>query len=882
MNQLNQYLCKICRKAFQNLTYCVTHLRLHQNVNARLPCAFENCSRNFFKFSSLKAHISRDHTKILIQNHSQSLTLTCNVQTCQQNFSDKSLLISHLQRHIQRKEKITCPYENCKVNFDNRSSFSSHVSRKHGYKRMSGDTFVVQNEQLNISVDRSIDTLAETSVLSDSETTTTTSQMYSLVSLLCLRLMSKFHLPASIIDIILNEMSNIHRFTLENILSCINMELIKADYITDANRKTILEKLKEQELFSEVFSEKSLINSDYLRRKYFKENFKYVEPISVSLGRNKNNKNATFHYVPIIDSLIAYMSNPSVKMQLKNVQPCSKDNVLSDYTDGRVFKDNVYFKDDNKLKLFLYTDSFETVNPLGSGKKKHKILAVYYTLGNIFKWFRSKVDPLQLVLLCRQVHFDYFGQELIFRPLITDLKKLENGILLNSGEFIEGSVFVVIGDNLGSHCIGGFTENFNSSFYQCRYCTVHKSEMFTDNFVFSNFEIRTKANYNAAADLVEQNNLSNHMGIKFNSLFNELQYFHVCQPGLPPCIGHDIFEGVIAYDMLLFVKQFMTELSLSQDLVNGKINAFHFGVEDSRDKPCEVNIKSNKLNGHAVQNWNFLRLFPLIFIEYFHDNDLAILNLIILLHKIVELICAPNITFSQIYYMQDLIEEYLQERKIMFPDISLRPKHHFMLHYPALTIKFGPLIRMWTMRFESKHSYFRQCVHHSQNVINVTKSLSERHQLLQAYIATGPVFEDLILESAMGFHLSFFSDEIQSAVAAELGNLHLTALHSEKITFRGVKYKKDMFVVISRDENQLVFGKIIFLLIVNNIIYFVVQCLESCHCPKTNLFFIKKDQELKVQCLSYFNILDYYPLHGYIHHNDIIIPLKHGVSDNFD
>lgn len=123
MNQLNQYLCKICRKAFQNLTYCVTHLRLHQNVNARLPCAFENCSRNFLKFSSLKAHISRDHTKILIQNHSQSLTLTCNVQTCQQNFSDKCLLISHLQRHIQRKEKITCPYENCKVNFDNRSSF---------------------------------------------------------------------------------------------------------------------------------------------------------------------------------------------------------------------------------------------------------------------------------------------------------------------------------------------------------------------------------------------------------------------------------------------------------------------------------------------------------------------------------------------------------------------------------------------------------------------------------------------------------------------------------------------------------------------------------------------------------------------------------------
>ncbi|KAK3517984.1 hypothetical protein QTP70_029095, partial [Hemibagrus guttatus] len=31
-------------------------------------------------------------------------------------------------------------------------------------------------------------------------------------------------------------------------------------------------------------------------------------------------------------------------------------------------------------------------------------------------------------------------------------------------------------------------------------------------------------------------------GVKFDSLFNTLTYFHVCQPGLPPCLGHDLFE----------------------------------------------------------------------------------------------------------------------------------------------------------------------------------------------------------------------------------------------------------------------------------------------------------------------------------------------------
>lgn len=43
-------------------------------------------------------------------------------------------------------------------------------------------------------------------------------------------------------------------------------------------------------------------------------------------------------------------------------------------------------------------------------------------------------------------------------------------------------------------------------------------------------------------------------GIKFDSLFNELSYFHVCQPGLPPCIGHDLFEGIVSADLSLYIQ----------------------------------------------------------------------------------------------------------------------------------------------------------------------------------------------------------------------------------------------------------------------------------------------------------------------------------------
>lgn len=47
-------------------------------------------------------------------------------------------------------------------------------------------------------------------------------------------------------------------------------------------------------------------------------------------------------------------------------------------------------------------------------------------------------------------------------------------------------------------------------------------------------------------------------GVKFDSVFYGLHYFHVCQPGLPPCLGHDIFEGVASYDLALYINHLIT------------------------------------------------------------------------------------------------------------------------------------------------------------------------------------------------------------------------------------------------------------------------------------------------------------------------------------
>lgn len=68
------------------------------------------------------------------------------------------------------------------------------------------------------------------------------------------------------------------------------------------------------------------------------------------------------------------------------------------------------------------------------------------------------------------------------------------------------------------------------------------------------------------------------------------------------------------------------------------------------------------------------------------------------------------------------------------------PKHHFVEHYPTLIRCFGPLVHLWTMRFEGKHRFFKRVVHDTQNFKNVTSTLATRHQHMIAYHLSSPSY----------------------------------------------------------------------------------------------------------------------------------------------
>lgn len=135
------------------------------------------------------------------------------------------------------------------------------------------------------------------------------------------------------------------------------------------------------------------------------------------MGVDSRNKSKYCYYVPIKKSLETLLADDTVLRQCLSSQ-FSDSSVLSDFTDGSVYKECVKGGDQLKkcLSLILYQDSFEVANPLGSAKRKYKVLGFYFTLGNLESHNRSAINHIQLVMLATEVYLVKVGQR-VFRRL---------------------------------------------------------------------------------------------------------------------------------------------------------------------------------------------------------------------------------------------------------------------------------------------------------------------------------------------------------------------------------------------------------------------------------------------------------------------------------
>ena len=232
------------------------------------------------------------------------------------------------------------------------------------------------------------------------------------------------------------------------------------------------------------------------------------------------------------------------------------------------------------------------------------------------------------------------------------------------------------------------------------------------------------------------------------------------------------------------------------------------------------------------------------------------------LKDIAELVVAPVHSLETIAYLECKISEHRQRYQELFPEQKLLPKHHFLEHYPEMIKCFGPLVSLWTMRFEAKHSFFKQAVRHINNFRNVTLSLATKHQFMVAYNMLCPDDEKsaLEVEQVSKVPIDILNEDVVNTITQKYPKITAVNL-AQIVTVNGINYKKGMIVVHGSCGSLPEFSEIIQLCIVKDDLSLIVKKLNSWYREHYRAFELHPTTELAAVDLK--ELADQYPLADY-------------------
>ena len=374
-------------------------------------------------------------------------------------------------------------------------------------------------------------------------------------------------------------------------------------------------------------------------------------------------------------------------------------------------------------------DEFEVVNPLGSRRGKQKITAIYFTLGNMHPKYRSKLEYIYLCMLLRYKHVQKYKYCEILKPLIKELKVLENtGVEITyQGKklIVKGTVAAISADNLSTHDLAGFQTHFHTGRI-CRSCMARKQDIMS-KVSEEDFVLRTTDVHQYHLNAVEEDDTNAAIyGVRRPCPFSEIDSFDVTKC-FPPDLMHDCLEGVFPVITRIVLQDLVQDRWITLGDTNNAILHMKFGQNDTSNIPPEITstMLRNGLSGKASEKWCLFRLLPQL-IGHLVPVGNSTWNVYILSSEIADYLMAPVIRKSWMAYVGNLITQLLE----LLSDYleSFPCKVHYMIHYPRLMLLYGPLRNFWCMRFEANHQYFKKVALASCNFRNIAKSLADRHQ----------------------------------------------------------------------------------------------------------------------------------------------------------
>lgn len=622
-----------------------------------------------------------------------------------------------------------------------------------------------------------------------------------------------------------------------------------------------------------VFDEVAKYETQYKRNKEFEFNEFYVPPKNFLIGlrwepktiKNRKGMNVkiprmvqnTFQYISIVDTIKSLCKRKEFidcylhENTVRNHE-CKPD-VYKHFCCGSTYKNCWFFKENPlALQIHLSSDEFEICNPLSSKSNIHKICAIYFTIQNMPTEYLSKLDNIYIVAIANADDLKSKTTDFnnLWQPITNDLKFLETvGIVISEQIKIKGTLTHLSFDNLGANQALGFVSCFVASHF-CRFCVASKSECQLLSKEDAK-KIRTKELYNKQLEIInasEKVKYEETKGLKFYCKLSNLNFFHISDNPTVDAM-HDLAEGAVPF---LFKKLFgygyHHKIFSEEEL--GLLIQFHdYGWLNRHKVPSIVLLDKRSIGQNASQSLCLLKNLPFILYKFRnHPKLIAVWECVSSLLRVVELVGSYEITSDQLNVLEREIETHLEGVKLNF-DSTLKPKHHFLTHYPSIIRMIGPVRHIDMMRVDAKHQALKKIATTTKNFMNINKTLAVVHQ--QNLCLSGFTYKNKIEFGATKSISNEF--RLKYSEVLEIFDIdQLTVSETKYLRFNNYEYRHGLLII----KNSVVY-KIHNILVLNSDYMLLVKSMTLAIFNNfLNCFEIKENSSANYELISVHNLIN--------------------------
>lgn len=279
---------------------------------------------------------------------------------------------------------------------------------------------------------------------------------------------------------------------------------------------------------------------------------------------------------------------------------------------------------------------------------------------------------------------------------------------------------------------------------------------------------------------------------------------------------HDIFEGICRYEIAKILNIFITkERFFSLEILNERLHHIDCGRNFSKNVPISISnnaLKSQYLIISASEMVFLIQHFSILIGDLVPVNHI-IWEVFLTLREIISIVMSSTFTSATTELLETLISEHHSLYLEVFAE-SLKPKHHLLLHYPRLLKRLGSLKHLSSLRFEAKHKIFKDNAKVIMSRKNCPYILALKHQLALCHrFLSGKGFSNrLSWGPTLNQRINDLEDyhNFKHVLPLDLQCKHVL---DTWVKNNVIVYRKDVAIATHLDDNNIVFGKIRYIII---------------------------------------------------------------------